>query len=591
MALDSDTKDAIQGTALAVVESQQKVVGGALVGGGASVLAEKTDSQSGILEQLRELTVKSVRGIKDVADKLGQMLSFDKDEARRLREAETEKLKEADGDRIPEITDDEGGDVGKKDAEEATGKLAALSTFMMGLPGVAQLSKIFKPMLAFFGKSGALFKIFGRFGPLAGLTLAVGFVIRYMDDIVKALAPVLDALKQLGVALKPVFDEIMKVVDIVVKGALISIGHSLRIVIATIELAFMTFLNSLKFMKDLIWGLITGDLELIKSAFTNLFAGFQEIGDKFIGAILGAFKDMINGIGEIFGFENLIESTRVFFMETIPNFFNEAIENFKIEIQKDIDFIMGRFGEIFDAIGETFTNTVDGVKNFFVSLPGKIMDGVKSLFAPVIDFFNSVGNRIKEAINGIIESLPLPQFVKDKMKFETSETAPGLDTAGTGDASIAEKIASDERAGIETIGGEVFKDGVMQMNGENFGSIGPGMAESIAEKIGDAVKVAYDTDKKRYVVVKADTPLKPSNFKVIGESPDGGVEFGDVETAKSPNINSKNIGPAKESVVPITVVNNNSPVSTQTNAATNSTHTGKLDTGVDSYHDRHAFVA
>ena len=37
------------------------------------------------------------------------------------------------------------------------------------------------------------------------------------------------------------------------------------------------------------------------------------------------------GIGEIFGFENLIESTRVFFMETIPNFFNEAIENFKIE--------------------------------------------------------------------------------------------------------------------------------------------------------------------------------------------------------------------------------------------------------------------
>ena len=55
---DSETKDAIQSTALAVVESQQKVVGGALVGGGASVLSTSTDSSTQILEQLRDFKSK-----------------------------------------------------------------------------------------------------------------------------------------------------------------------------------------------------------------------------------------------------------------------------------------------------------------------------------------------------------------------------------------------------------------------------------------------------------------------------------------------------------------------------------------------------
>ena len=80
---DQETKDAIQSTALAVVEQQQSIVGGALVGSaGAGVLAEGSQSQFDILEQLRDLQLRAVRGINEVATKLGQMLSFDKDEAR-----------------------------------------------------------------------------------------------------------------------------------------------------------------------------------------------------------------------------------------------------------------------------------------------------------------------------------------------------------------------------------------------------------------------------------------------------------------------------------------------------------------------------
>ena len=54
-----ETKDAIQSTALAVVEQQQSIVGGALVGSaGAGVLAEGSQSQFDILEQIRDLQTK-----------------------------------------------------------------------------------------------------------------------------------------------------------------------------------------------------------------------------------------------------------------------------------------------------------------------------------------------------------------------------------------------------------------------------------------------------------------------------------------------------------------------------------------------------
>ena len=34
-----------------------------------------------------------------------------------------------------------------------------------------------------------------------------------------------------------------------------------------------------------------------------------------------------------------------------------------------------------------------------------------------MDFFSSIGIAIKQAINGIIDALPMPQFLKDKIKF------------------------------------------------------------------------------------------------------------------------------------------------------------------------------
>ena len=184
---DQETKDAIQSTALAVVEQQQSIVGGALVGSaGAGVLAEGSQSQFDILEQLRDLQLRAVRGINEVATKLGQMLSFDKDEARREREDATELAKEQrDGVGL--------GGGGAEDIEpnpEVEGKfgaLAKLGGFLMAIPGVGFITKLFAPILGFFGKGGFLVKTFGKFGPIGLIIAGFALLYKYSDEIAKAL--------------------------------------------------------------------------------------------------------------------------------------------------------------------------------------------------------------------------------------------------------------------------------------------------------------------------------------------------------------------------------------------------------------------
>ena len=118
---------------------------GILVGAsGAAALSDGgSQSQFDILEQLRDLQLRAVRGISEVATKLGQMLSFDKDEARRQREDATELAKEqqdmAQGGGVGAIEDD-------PEAQEKAGKLSGLLAMvggvLGGLPGAGFIKKI-----------------------------------------------------------------------------------------------------------------------------------------------------------------------------------------------------------------------------------------------------------------------------------------------------------------------------------------------------------------------------------------------------------------------------------------------------------------
>ena len=580
-------------TALAIVEEQQKVVGSALVAAsGTAVLAENSDSSMQILEQIRDIQVKTLRGIGEVVSTMKDMFAFEKLQDRRLKEDETEKNKENMGNVGNVYTapgTGGGNDINPQDADQQTGGFFG---FIGGLPGAGFLKKIIGPITAFFGKSGLLVKLFGKFGPLGALIIGFTLVYRYADDIAKALAPALDALKKIGTTLKPVFDEIMKVADMVVKGALLVIGQTLKLAIETLELGFMTFVDTLVFVSKVLWGFITGDLELVKSAFKNLFAGFQEIGDKFISAILKTFTDMINGIGELFGFENLIDPLKKFFLETIPDIFTESFENFKVEIKKDIDFAIGRFNEIFTFIKDAFNNIVAGIKDAVVGIPSTIIGFVDKMFSPISEFFLGIGNKIKQAINGIIESLPLPDIVKKKMSFDITPSEAELKDAEnmTGDAKLAEKIAADEAMGIETIAGKYkFKDGVYQENGKNLEVFGLGFAEHIAEEIGDQVKVAMDKKTGKYVIVKNDLQLGSSGATSLGQEADLSAALGEdgLDTNASVRTPSTSIPDlANDNQGAVTIVNNNYNTDNSSVATQTDVHSGSLDTGIDKYHDK-----
>ena len=573
-------QDIIQTTALAVVEQQQKIVGSARVGSaGAGALAGgDSQGQFDILEQIRELQLKSFRGIKEVVTKLSDMLAFDKDVARRTKEDANELAKENKNNLSGPGNDVGGGGDETKGEEKAKG-LAALSGFFAGLPGVAAIGKLLAPITAFFGKGGMLVKLFGRFGPLGAIILGVTLLVKYSSEISKALAPAIDGLKNLFTKLKPAIDFFMMVMDGLIKGVLIAVGTSLKVIVGSLEMAFSTFVSGLIFLRDLVWGLITGDLELIKSAFTNLFSAFQEIGQKFIDVILGAFTGMINGIGELFGFKNLIDPLKAFFTETIPNVFNEAIENFKIEIKKDIDFIKGRF-----------------------------IGFVKNMFAPIIDFFAGIGDRIKTVVNGIIDSLPLPKFVKDKMKFETEATkaadesspssGPGPITSALGlrpgmsEASqytewdektqeyvkpkvIAEKplmpvntMATTQRS--ENPEALKRQEALSKFNAEDY-------IKASEKQYGSSIDPSELSDREKFKFMRTgkignplDDQMKQDKFQIQAK------------------IQASSIKPSDNKQTPI-IINKGGDTNNASVQQKSETYTGPLDTGIDPYFDRASY--
>ena len=82
------------GTALSVVEAQQNIVGGTLVGvTGWRIGRKSSDSTSQILEQIRDIQIQTLRAVRSV-DGIMAMVDMDKLQDRRAREDKTEDDKE-----------------------------------------------------------------------------------------------------------------------------------------------------------------------------------------------------------------------------------------------------------------------------------------------------------------------------------------------------------------------------------------------------------------------------------------------------------------------------------------------------------------
>src|SRR6056300_940308 len=406
------------GTALAVVEEQQKVVGNALVAAsGSAVLAENTDSSTQILEQIRDIQVRTLRGISEIAKGIKDIFDLDKLQDRREREDATELAKE---NQMPEPPGPAGeGDVSEQEADKKAGGIFA---FLGGLPGAGLFKKMFAPIMAFFGKGGLLVKLFGKFGPLGALILGFTLVYKYSDEIAKALAPALDGIKKLIPKLKPLIDFLLMVGDFLIKNILEGLGSVMKYVIDAVTRVVDGF--KMLFDGDILGGLSEfvlaipkAILETVINILSPLATAVGEFFTNLYNDIVTYVTDVITSIGNWF----------ISLKNNIVQFFIDAYETVKTTITDAINGAFTFFADIFNSISDFFSDSFNKVKDFITGLPDKILGFVSNMFKPITNFFASIGNRIKEAINGIVDALPLPDFVKDKMKFNITPTQSELD--------------------------------------------------------------------------------------------------------------------------------------------------------------------
>jgi hypothetical protein len=290
--------------AIKVIQSQQQMVGGAIAGGAGSVSNSMSGDTIQVLEDIKELSLKQFKGLNKVAKLLTDTLNFDKAEARRKKDQSTELSKENNS--KLGVKSGVGGLGGGLKEDEGGFELGAGGGLLAGL-GIGSLLKkakgiltsIIKPFRGLFTSVGRLTPLLTRLTPLLaplgpiGLVIAGLFlVVEYADEIAKALTPLFDGLKKTMEILKPVTDAIMFLMDIIIKTGLATIGGALGVAMEGLNAVLGGLLASVLFIKDLVVGLITGDMNLIANAWKTVKSTFAKLGNSFINAI----KSLYNGI-------------------------------------------------------------------------------------------------------------------------------------------------------------------------------------------------------------------------------------------------------------------------------------------------------
>jgi len=570
------------GTALSIVEEQQKVVGTALVAASSTtLLAESTDSSMQILEQIRDIQVKTLRGISDIGKTMKETLGLDKLQDRRAREDATELDKEKDKG-LP------AGSAGIEVPEEGK-KETNMFGFLGAIPGAGVFKKMFAPILAIFSKGGLLVKLFGKFGPLGALILGFTLVYKYADEIAAALAPAIDKIKVLIVKLQPLMAFLKDVGDFLIKNLLEGVGRALSFVIDAVTKVVDGFTQM--FNGDILGGLATifgGIFDFIIAIPKAMFMQVIKILSPLAKAVGDFFVDIYDGI--VKSINDTIQGIKDWFnglYDSVVGFFVTAYENAKKQITSDINGMLQFVGDIFNTVYNAIADAVTAVKNFVVGIPDRIMSFVTSMFDPIIDFFSGIGDSIKNAINGIIDSLPLPDFIKNKVKFDTTPSDTEI-------AKGSKELAKDETPQAKSI---------VQHIAENKDKI-----QAYAEARG----LPFDLE-QTMLMSKHSTPTDNpkmmfgnANYSDMmslknldgateliksGESPTAQAQMKEEKTV-TPKIKMADLPPVKEGKEsPINVTNNNFNTTSNSVASNTDVHSGKLDTGIDPYFEKNAVGA
>ena len=424
------------------------------------------EKMAGPFEQMMEVLQNINSGIQALVDKFSESVSIQQDQIQDAGVAQdlAQVSDDASQGPVDGIGDSEGGD-DRSFAQKAKDKISGL----MGAGGL-------KGMLI---KGGLIFGLLG----IAKL------MQKYGKEIAEKVAPIVDGIKKFFSAftddIGPLFDKAVAMVKDAIGGLL-----------------------------DIFKGLFKGDASTFLSGVKKIFIDFpiklvSYIGDAFFSLIenaLAAFgikSQMVTDIKLFFRqlpekISELFKKVGDFFTVTIPekiteiktsitNFFNDNIVTPIKNLWTDIGnfftvTVPEKYNEITGKVTTFFTNIVTSISGFFtdaknfvtVTIPEKIAEvskGIVDKFTEIkdqiIDFAMAPFRKIKELMQnllvGILESVEGLPFIGDKAKalkekiLGTGASASGetLDTAGTGDASIAEAAAMPEPKIITNDKGDV----------------------------------------------------------------------------------------------------------------------------------------
>ena len=279
-----------------------------------------------------------------------------------------------------------------------------------------------------FGEGAAKFgkSIGGFFAGKGPLLLIVGalFLLRtQMDTLVKALTPAIEAIRDK--VIPPLINFYEKIIK--------------------------------PFVTTFIEGLGKG----LPSVFEGLGSIIQGVVDIFSGDIIKGLKNIFGGFGNILKgaadfILNFFGTSTDEISDNIEKFFTGIIKGIKAPFIAVYDFLKpGGTADKFlqESVYAPIDRFFEGVKQFFVNLWDGAVNAVQNTFKSIGDFFSNIVDKIKTAINGVIDSLPLPDFIKNKLRLDTkaSEEADAKKNEFIQKANIeysANRMAPEEQSKI-----------------------------------------------------------------------------------------------------------------------------------------------
>jgi len=229
---------------------------------------------------------------------------------------------------------------------------------------------------------------------------------------------------------------------------------------------------------------ITTFVEGIGKTLPTIFEGIGSIIDGLISIFQGdfteGFKSLFGGAGKILKgaadfILNFFGTSTDEIGASIKQFFTDILDGIKAPFIAVYDFIKpGGKGDqmLAEYIYEPINNFIENVKTFFTDLWDGAVQAVKDTFAGIGNFFSSIVDRIKTSINGAIDALPLPGFIKDKLKLETKasrEADERITETGVKGKYVDQSITGMERERM-TGGGATMEEGFAEATGEKYGT-------------------------------------------------------------------------------------------------------------------------